>query len=274
MKARVLGSAALTMAGLTLAGCGVIVATPHSSTSTTTAVARACTDRAVTGSLASSLTLADGRPGAKAVPGAVYYGTCGRHGYAVAAFEPSSSATSAQSVAFQDHGAYPEFFERTGVAHWRVVGSAPGPPGAKSCAAFRRLPSGLRSLWGDCVAPTPTTTLAPWCVTLMTETFIRAQSIVVDTDGSASVTGVVLGVRCSPGTPDDVQFHDLVAGEAPATVRLVAGATVTGVDLSGGSIPLTLSALASYLADDTDGNLFRVVGPLDAATGLLGRFHP
>ena len=108
----------------------------------------------------------------------------------------------------------------------------------------------------------------------MGESFIRAQSVVIAADGTATVTGRALGVQCSPGTPDDVQFHDLVAGESPETVHLVAGATITGVNLSGGSTPLKLSALAHYLAQDTDGNLFQVVGPRDAATQLLGRFHP
>ena len=47
------------------------------------------------------------------VPGTVFYGTCAKSGYAVASFESSPSATVAESVAFQDHGSYPEFFQRT-----------------------------------------------------------------------------------------------------------------------------------------------------------------
>ena len=274
MIARALRSVALlAVTGLTIAGCGSASSGHHPSTTSTAKVA-ACTHRVATTSLVGSLVAADGRPGAVSVPGSVFYGTCGSAGYAVATFEASPSATAAESVAFQDHGAYPEFFERTGRARWRVVGTAPGPPGVKGCAAFRRLPSGLRAIWGDCTTTSTTTTLAPWCVTLMGESFIRAQSVVIAADGTATVTGRALGVQCSPGTPDDVQFHDLVAGESPETVHLVAGATITGVNLSGGSTPLKLSALAHYLAQDTDGNLFQVVGPRDAATQLLGRFHP
>jgi len=220
---------------------------------------------------------ADGRPDAMTVPGSVFYGTCAKNGYAVASFEASPSATVAESVAFQDHGSYPEFFQRTNQAPWRIVGSAPGPPGVRGCATFKHLPSGLRALWGDCASattPPSTTTLAPWCVTLRADSFIQAQSVVVGAGGTATVKGLALAVECSPGTPDDIQFPELVTGEPPETVHLVAGATITGADLSGGTTPLALNALAHYLANDTDGNLFQVVGPLDAATELLGRFHP
>jgi hypothetical protein len=223
------------------------------------------------------LVTADGRAGATTVHGSVFYGTCAKVDYASASFEASSSATAAESVAFQDHGAYPEFFERVGQSPWRVVGSAPGPPGVMDCATFKDLPSKLRAIWGDCVITTTnatTTTLASWCMTLMAESFIQAQSVVVAGDGSANVRGLALGVQCAPGTPDDVQFHDLVAGESPETVHLVAGASITGANLSGGTTPLKLSALAHYLVQDVDGNLFHVVGPLNAATELLGQFHP
>jgi hypothetical protein len=108
----------------------------------------------------------------------------------------------------------------------------------------------------------------------MRDTFIQAQSVRVAADGTAVVRGLALAVQCAPGTLDDVQFLQRVAGESPETVHLVAGATITGVTTSGGSRPLTLSGLAPYLAQDSDGNLFRVVGPLNAAKALLGRFHP
>jgi hypothetical protein len=121
---------------------------------------------------------------------------------------------------------------------------------------------------------TTSTTLAPWCVALTHETFIRAQSVTIAADGTANVKGLALTVECAPGTMDDVQFHQRVANESPETVHLVAGTTITGVTLSGGSTPLKLSDLAHYLSQDTDGNLFRVVGPLNAATALLARFHP
>lgn len=275
MIARALRSVVLFAAtGLTLAGCGSAVSSSHHPTTTSSVIAKSCTDQFATPSLLRSLVSADGRPGAMTVHGSVFYATCGTVEYAVATFAPSPTATAAESVAFQDHGAYPEFFQRTGQAPWRIVGSAPGPPGARGCAAFKQLPSGLRAIWGDCTISTTTTTLAPWCVTLMTDSFIQAQSVTVAPDGTAAVKGLALGVQCSPGTPDDVQFHDLVTGEAPETVHLVAGATVTGVNLSGGSAPLALSALAHYLVHDTDGNLFQVIGPLSAATELLGRFHP
>jgi len=120
----------------------------------------------------------------------------------VSDLEASPSATAAESVAFQDHGAYPEFFERAGQSPWRVVGSAPGPPGVMDCATFKDLPSRLRVIWGDCVLTpsTTTTTLAPWCVTLMADAFIQAQSVVVTANGTATVKGLALEVQCAPGT--------------------------------------------------------------------------
>ena len=217
---------------------------------------------------------ADGRPAAIALPGTVFYGSCGKFEFAVATFGPTSNATASQSVAFQDHGAYPEFFARNGQAKWRIVGSAPGPPGVKGCATFTQIPPGLRTVWGDCVATATTTTLAPWCATLMSESFIEARSVAVAANGTAIVKGYALGVECSPGTLDDVQFHYLVAGEPPEFVHLIAGAAITGVVLSGRTKPLKLNALAHYLAQDTDGNIFQVVGPFTAATSLLGKFHP
>ena len=272
---RALRSIALVAAaGLILAGCGSTSASHHGTT-TTTVIKVACRNRVATPSLKASLVAADARAGAMTVPGSVFYGTCGATQYAVATFAPSPSATAAESVAFQDHGAYPEFFERADHGRWRIVGSAPGPPGLKGCATFTHLPTGLRAIWGTCVtSTTTTTTLAPWCVTLMSDTFIEAQSVVINADGSANVKGMALGVRCAPGTLDDAQFHYRVAGESPETVHLVAGAAITGVNLPGGVKPLALSALAHYLARDTDGNIFQVIGPLDAATKLLGHFHP
>lgn len=283
MIARALRFVVFLAAGLTIASCGTPAPNHHHSSTTTTAVsttttvvAAVCTNGVATPAVLASLVAADARPGAVSVPGAVFYGTCGSTAYATATFEASPSATPAQSVAFQDHGAYPEFFQRVGQSPWHLVGSAPGPPGAKDCSAFTALPSRLRMIWGDCVTRTPetTTTLASWCVTLMSESFIQAQSVVVAANGTATVRGLALGVDCAPGTPDDFQFHDLVSGEAPESVHLVAGATLSGVNLSGGSTPLKLNALAKYLALDTDGNLFQVVGPLNAATALLGKFHP
>jgi hypothetical protein len=108
----------------------------------------------------------------------------------------------------------------------------------------------------------------------MAESFIRVQSVKVHADGTATLTGGALVAECAPGTPDDVQFQNRTVGESLETVRLVAGATLTGVNISAGSTPLKLSALAHYLAQDTDGNLFQVVGPLDAVTKLLGQYHP
>ena len=265
----------LATTALTTASCASAVTIHHPSTTTSAAIKVACTNRVATPSLLESLVSADGRPGARAAPGAVFYGSCGNAQYAVATFEASPRATVAQSDAFQDHGAYPEFFLRTGSRHWRVVCTAPGPPGARNCTTFKELPSKLRTAWGDCVtSATTTTTLAPWCVTLMAESFIQVQSVAISPDGTATVKGLALGVQCAPGTPDDFQFDDLVTGEEPESVHLVAGATITGVNLSGSSTPLPLNDLAHYLSQDTDGNLFHVVGPLDAATKLLGQFHP
>jgi hypothetical protein len=265
----------IAMTGLIVAGCTSPVSSRHPSTTTTRVIEGNCANRVATPQVLESLVRADGRPGASTLLGSVFYGSCGKVEYAVASFNPSPSATVAESVAFQDHGAYPEFFERTGQSHWSLVGSAPGPPGPRSCTAFKHLPSSLQATWGDCdLRGTTTTTLAPWCVTLMAESFIQAQSVTVAADGTAALKGLALGVQCAPGTPDDIQFYDLVTGEAPETVHLIAGATITGVNLSGASVPLMLSALTNYLSHDIDGNLFHVVGPLDGATGLLGQFHP
>ena len=266
----------LAVAGLVVAACGSSGSNHHAPTTTLTVIEGSCANRVASSSTLSSLTSIDERTSAVTVPGTVFYGACGNTQFAVATFEASPSATGAESVAFQDHGAYPEFFERTDTSSWKLDGSAPGPPGAKNCASFTQLPATLRTIWDDCVASTATTTttLASWCVTMMNEAFIQAQSVTMNSNGSAVVSGLALGVTCAPGTPDDVQYHDLVTGEAPESVNLIAGATITGVNLSGGSMPLQLSALADYLSQDTDGNLFQVVGPFSAATELLGRFHP
>ena len=121
-----------------------------------------------------------------------------------------------------------------------------------------------------------TTTLAPWCVTMMAKTFIQAQSVKVNADGTATVLGDSLAVQCAPGTPDDVQFNVPPGGGSSDTIHLVAGATLTGINMSALSTPLKLklSGLAHYLAQDTDGNFFQVVGPLNAATKLIGQYHP
>jgi len=110
-------------------------------------------------------------------------------------------------------------------------------------------------------------------VTLMADAFIQAQSVVVTANGTATVKGLALEVQCAP-EPGRLPVLRTYEGRVAETLHLVAGAKVTGVNLSGGSTPLKLSALAHYLTQDTDGNLFQVVGPLDAATELLGRFHP
>jgi len=105
----------------------------------------------------------------------------------------------------------------------------------------------------------------------MADAFIQAQSVVVTANGTATVKGLALEVQLHPN-PGDFQFYERTKGESPETLHLVAGAKVTG-STSRRSTPLKLSALATT-SPRHDGNLFQVVGPLDAATELLGRFHP
>jgi len=123
-------------------------------------------------------------------------------------------------------------------------------------------------------AATTTTTLAPWCVAMQKETFLQVVSVAVATNRSATVKGYLLAPKCAPGTPDDVQYSRRHSGEAPITVHLRPGASLTAARISGRSTPIALRALAHYLAADIDGNLFRAVGPRNAATALLGIFHP
>src|ERR1700686_186769 len=111
--ARALRSVVLLAAtGLTIAGCSLTGSSHPPSDTTTTVTESACANRGATSSVLASLGAADGRPGATTVPRSLFYGTCGKAEYAVATFAPSHAATAAESVAFQDHGAYPEYFQR------------------------------------------------------------------------------------------------------------------------------------------------------------------
>jgi len=126
-----------------------------------------------------SLVAADGRSGAVTV-----HGSCSTDlrsvDYASAIFEASPSATAAESVAFQDHGAYPS--SSSAPASRRGASSARHPaPGRDGLRHLQGLTLAAPVIWGDCVLTpsTTTTTLAPWCVTLMADAFIQAQSVVV-----------------------------------------------------------------------------------------------
>ncbi len=177
--------AAVALAGLLAGGCGhaarrgsaattatataatattaavtttAVTTTPATTTVTTTggtppprSASAACTNAIVTASVRAALVVADGRPGAMERPGQTFYGRCGHTHYAVASFQPGPRATEQQSVAFQDHGSYPEFLKRSAAGSWTVVGSAPGPPGARNCSTFALAPAALRRLWADCV---------------------------------------------------------------------------------------------------------------------------
>jgi len=123
-------------------------------------------------------------------------------------------------------------------------------------------------------ASSTTTTVAPWCRTLMRETFVEGESATISSHGTATVVAKALAVRCAPGTLDDVQFRDLVKGERSETLYLRSGATLTGVKVPGGVQPLPLRDLPAYLKRDADGNVFRVVGPLKAVAKLLAQYRP
>jgi hypothetical protein len=84
-----------------------------------------------------------------------------------------------------------------------------------------------------------------------------------------TVSGRVVTLHC--GGPDDFQF--LVRG-TPETVSLRTSATITLLTLAPDFYIATLRELNSYLANDEDGNIFRITGPNSGATALTAMFHP
>jgi hypothetical protein len=85
----------------------------------------------------------------------------------------------------------------------------------------------------------------------------------------ATVTGHVVTLHC--GGLDDFQF---LVHATPETVSLRASAKVTLMTLAPAFYLGTLKELNNYLAQDEDGNIFRVTGPDSGATALTAMFHP
>jgi hypothetical protein len=109
-----------------------------------------CADDTVSNRLETALVAANGTPGGEAVPGSIYYGTCGTTAYAVARFGPAPGATIQEQIAFQDAGSVAHYFVRPGEGHWTLAGTAPFPSAMASCAGFTQLPAALRAIWRDC----------------------------------------------------------------------------------------------------------------------------
>jgi hypothetical protein len=123
------------------------------SSGTASSNATACANLDLPGSVRAALVKADGRPGAATQPDESFYGACGPTFYAVASFKASTTATTQESVAFQDNGAEAEFFVKRDRGTWVKVGTTPGPPtpsGEVGCANFTQLPQALKERWHDC----------------------------------------------------------------------------------------------------------------------------
>jgi hypothetical protein len=267
----------LAVAGsLALAGCGGSPSTSTTSSTTTTTgsttttvVQASCANAVASTPVRSQLVVADGRSGAELVPGTVFYGTCGATRYAVARFEPTEDASVSEEVQFQDHGAYPEFFTSPVGGAWQLVGSQSGPPGAMSCTDFTSAPSKLRALWDDCVTSVTTTTLNSDCESFAEGQFLEALSVTAHADGTVSVEGHPVMVHC--GGPDDMHYLPQARQER---VTLRSGATIEILSPSFALEPATASQLQASIALDDDGNIYKVTGPLGAASALTAEFHP
>jgi hypothetical protein len=109
-----------------------------------------CADDTVSIPLETALVAANGTPGGEAVPGSIYYGTCGTTAYAVARFGPAPGSTIQEQIAFQDAGSVAHYFVRSAEGHWTLAGTAPFPSATPSCATFTQLPAALRAIWRDC----------------------------------------------------------------------------------------------------------------------------
>jgi hypothetical protein len=83
------------------------------------------------------------------------------------------------------------------------------------------------------------------------------------------VTGHVVTLHC--GGPDDFQF---LVHATPETVSLRDNATITLMTLAPAFYIGTLKTLNNYLAEDEDGNIFRIAGPDSEATAISAMFHP
>jgi hypothetical protein len=109
-----------------------------------------CANDTVSNPLTTALVAANGTPGGQALPGSIYYGTCGTTAYAVARFGPAPGATMQEQIAFQDAGSVAHYFVRPAEGLWTLAGTAPFPSATSSCATFTQLPAALRAIWRDC----------------------------------------------------------------------------------------------------------------------------
>jgi hypothetical protein len=124
-------------------------------------------------------------------------------------------------------------------------------------------------------ATTSTTTTTPVaslsCPQKSQASFVQANSVTVNPDHSADVSGFTASFVC--GGPDDGHY---VVSTTPVTVDLEPGAAITTLDqtLNFASVPTSVDDLTYYLQANPDGNIFYVVGPQNAATGFVAEFHP
>jgi len=261
---------------LAISSCATAASNHHASTTTTTVtttsteIKEACTTRSLR---LLSWIIGGGRrrSGAVTVHGSVFYGTAAASTTRQRSLSVAS-ATAAESVAFQDHGAYPEFFERAGQSPWRVVGRH-RPPGVMDCATFKDPPSGVRVIWVTASSRKHHHhNTRPRCVTLMADAFIQA-SRSLSPDGTATVKGLALEVQLTPGTPDDFQFYERTKASRP---RRCTRSRCQGRRVNLGRLhALKLSALAHYLTQTPDANPVPVVGhPGRRRSVLVGSVPP
>ena len=101
-------------------------------------------------------------------------------------------------------------------------------------------------------------------------TYVQIVSVIDHPDGSATISAHPVVLHC--GGPDDRQY---LPQSSLVTVQLLPNANVQILKTYyATNIPATLSQLNAYIAANWDGNIFLVVGPSSAATGIIGQFHP
>lgn len=100
-------------------------------------------------------------------------------------------------------------------ASWKSAINHELPTIASYCRK-RYPPAGATSSTSTSTTSGTTTTLAPWCLALMAKSFIQAQSVKVNADGTATLQGAAVVAQCAPGTPGDIQWRDRTASGAEA----------------------------------------------------------
>jgi hypothetical protein len=107
------------------------------------------------------------------------------------------------------------------------------------------------------------------CTQDLAKTYIQVTSVTALASGGATLVAHPVTLHC--GGPDDRQYLPQASN---LNITLTSNAQIVILDQNFAPLAANVGGLQNYVTANTDGNIFFVDGPLNAATSLTAAFHP